>query len=285
MCCHVVAETLGMNYEDVILGEWGNTTVSLDSGIQAGSGFTGGAGSASVGAAMDLRNKLFAYAITKAGLREIPGITADDLAAENSEVYYVPDPTKRLTYRQVMAGTPPTAGSGNGWAATLRSRSVGGVPIGTVCNASGSACGAAEVAVDPDTGEVEILGLWNAVDTGRTIFKQGTMKEMWSGLELMVWQALYAGDVYDPATAACLSTQWTESMMVTPMDFKGERMAAKDFESDDAAGPYGAHGIGEPCVTNASAILCAIFNATGKWMNLNHGPCTPDVVLKSLGKA
>lgn len=285
VCCHIVAETLGMNYEDVELGEWGDTDTSIDSGIQAGSGFTGGAGSASVGAATELRQKLFALAITKAGLREIEGITADDLDAENSEVFYKNDPTKRITYRQVMAGSPPTAASGNGWAATLRSKSVGGVPQGEVCNANGNSCAAAEVAVDPDTGEVEVLGLWNAVDTGRTVFKRGTIKEMSTGCELMIWQALFAGDVYDKMTGALIGSEYIDSMYFTPKDIIGENLHVQDFESDDAAGPFGAHGIGEPCVSNYSSIICAIFNATGQWVNLNKGPCTPDKILKSLGKA
>jgi CO/xanthine dehydrogenase Mo-binding subunit len=58
-----------------------------------------------------------------------------------------------------------------------------------------------------------------------------------------------------------------------------------DIESDDHAGPHGAHGIGEPCNTNVSAIINAIYNATGKWVNPRGGPTTPDIVLESLGKA
>jgi CO/xanthine dehydrogenase Mo-binding subunit len=69
------------------------------------------------------------------------------------------------------------------------------------------------------------------------------------------------------------------------MDMKGEVFNVYDVESDDAAGPYGAHGMGEPCVTNYSAIVCAIFNATGKWVDPEKGPCTPDKVLKALGIA
>jgi CO/xanthine dehydrogenase Mo-binding subunit len=172
-----------------------------------------------------------------------------------------------------------------GWNSTLRSKSVGGLPIGTPCNANGSAATCAELAVDPETGEVEILGYWNAVDTGRTIFKQGATKEMLSGCELQIHQALFAGDVYDMPSGACISSQFTESMLPTAMDMKGESFHAYDIESDDAAGPYGAHGIGEPCVTNYSAIICAIFNATGKWVDPEKGACTPNKILKALGKA
>jgi putative selenate reductase molybdopterin-binding subunit len=298
MCCHVVAEVMGLKYEDVRLGEWGNTDVSLDAGIQAGSGFTGGAGAAFYNAAMDARNKVFAAAITKTGFKEITGITVADLEAHNSEIIYTKDPTKKLTYRQAMSGTAPTAGASAGWNAGAAGgvgadgRGVGGaqrakgtIKVGDILNSNGGSAACAEVAVDPETGEVEILGYWNAVDTGRTIFKQGTLKEMGSGVELMIWQGLYAGDVYDAATGACFSSLYTESMLPTFGDFKTERFVLKDIESDDVGGPLGAHGIGEPCVSNYSAITCAIFNATGKWVDPEKGPMTPDKVLKALGKA
>jgi CO/xanthine dehydrogenase Mo-binding subunit len=68
------------------------------------------------------------------------------------------------------------------------------------------------------------------------------------------------------------------------LDINTGHLHMQDIESDDAAGPYGAHGIGEPCVTNYSAIICAIFNAIGKWVDTGKGACTPDKVLKALGK-
>jgi CO/xanthine dehydrogenase Mo-binding subunit len=292
MCCHVVAEALGMVYADVRIGDWGNTDTTLDAGIQAGSGFTGGAGSAFIRAALDARSKLFAAAVTKAGLKEITGITPADLDANNSEVFYTKDPTKKITYRTVMAGTGPIAGSATGWNSATAGGGQGlqrtreGLPaVGTAVNTNGGAAAAIELAVDPDTGEVEILGMWNCVDTGRTIFKRGTIKEMNSGNELMVWQCLYAGDVFDPATAALIGTHYDETMYTTTMDMDPTKFKTFDIESDDMAGPYGAHGIGEPCVTNYAAIINAIYNATGKWVDLRGGPLTPDIVLTALGKA
>lgn len=299
MCCHVVAEVMGMKYEDVRLGEWGNTDVSLDAGIQAGSGFTGGAGSAFYNAAVDCRNKVFAAAITKAGLKEIAGITISDLEAKDSEIIYKKDPTKKITYRQAMSGTAPIAGTSAGWNGSATGgvgadgRGIGGaqrdkgshIKAGDRVNTNGGCAACAEVAVDPETGEVEILNYWNAIDTGRTIFKQGTLKEIGSGVELMICQGLFFGDVYDAATGACISSLYTETLFPTFMDIKTERMGLKDIESDDVAGPYGAHGIGEPCVSNYSAITCAIFNATGVWVDPDKGPMTPDKVLKALGKA
>jgi CO/xanthine dehydrogenase Mo-binding subunit len=106
-----------------------------------------------------------------------------------------------------------------------------------------------------------------------------------SGCELIVWQCMYAGDVFDPATAALIGTHYDETMMMTTMDINPTNFKPFDIESDDLAGPYGAHGIGEPCVTNVSAVINAIFNATGKWVDPRGGPITPDIVLNALGKA
>jgi len=294
MCCHMVAETMGLIYEDTNVGDWGNTDVSLDAGGQNGSGFTGGAGSAFVRAAEDLRAKVFAAAITKAGLKEISGITVNDIDAKDSEIFYKNDPSKRITYRQAMTGSGPMAGTSVGWnanaAATATSRSglqrtrEGLPPVGSAVNVNGGAATCTEVAVDPDTGEVEILGMWNAVDTGRTVSKIGTIKEINSGCEITAWMALYAGDVFDPNSAALIGTHYDETMMYTTMDVDPTKFHAYDIESDDMAAPHGAHGIGEPANSNVSSIINAIYNATGKWVNPRGGPCTPDIILEALGK-
>ena len=97
--------------------------------------------------------------------------------------------------------------------------------------------------------------------------------------------ALFFGDIYDPTTGACISSQYTESMLPTYMDIKTELNTVKDVESDDSAGPYGCHGIAEPCSSNYSSIICAIYNATGVWVDPEKGACTPNKVLKALGKA
>jgi CO/xanthine dehydrogenase Mo-binding subunit len=96
---------------------------------------------------------------------------------------------------------------------------------------------------------------------------------------------MYYGDVYDPATAAILGMAYNCFNHSTAMDFNPNAFHLIEVESDDAAGAFGAHGIGEPCVTNAGVINCAFFNATGKWMNWEHGAANAAKNLKSLGKA
>ncbi len=281
VCVHVAAEALGMKYEDVAVGEWGNTDVALDAGMQAGSTFTPSAGAAFYSAAMDLRAKILKFAVAVPPFRSY---TPEQLDIKDSFVFLKSDPGIKLSVKGVMSGAPPTAGVGNGWSPTLRSRGVGGAAVGSPCNCNGDSAACVEVAVDPETGEVEILGLWNAVDSGRTVFKQGTLKEMLSGTELIIGQALYYGDIYDKKTGAVISTSYVDALFPTTLDFATERLHVQDIESDDAAGPYGAHGIGEPCVSNYSAVVCAIFNATGKLADTDKGALTPDKILKALGK-
>jgi len=292
MLVHFVAETMGMKYEDVFVGDWGNTDVTLATGSHGGSAFTAAGGSAMTSAARDCRAKVFAAAITKTGFKEISGITVNDLDAKDSVIFYKPDPTKTLTYAQAMNGTPPIAGYGSGWGANGTGTGGGGLqrelfgrPVGTPVNACTAAAAAAEVAVDQDTGEVEILGYWNSAGAGRIIFYQGAMSQVYSGTELQLAQALYYGDVYDYATGAVISSQYTETQLPTTMDIDTSKFSYHLVQGNDASAPYGAHGIGEPCVGSYACIIAAIFNATGKWVDPDHGACNPDKVLKAMGKA
>lgn len=292
--CIFVAEVLGMKYEDVMVGDYGNTDVTLRSGSHGGSAFTGGAGSAFVKCAEDARAKLFAHAITKEPFLAAKA-KVEDLDAKNSEVFLKSDPTKKLTFRAVMTGKPPIAGYGTGWAAGTAAsaadprqglqRPLFGKPVGTAVNTQSACASVAEVAVDTETGEVEILGHWNAVGTGRIVHYHGVMLQLGNGTELQVAQALFYGDIYDPATGAIIGSQYTESQLPTTMDCKTERHNLYPIEGDDYSAPLGAHGIGEPVVGSYACIICAIYNATGKWVDTDHGAANPDRVLKALGKA
>jgi xanthine dehydrogenase YagR molybdenum-binding subunit len=59
ICCIYVAEAMGMTYADVRCGEFGNTDTTLTAGIQAGSGFTAGAGTAAVNLGNKARLDIF----------------------------------------------------------------------------------------------------------------------------------------------------------------------------------------------------------------------------------
>jgi CO/xanthine dehydrogenase Mo-binding subunit len=157
-----------------------------------------------------------------------------------------------------------------------------GFPAGTPCETRG-ACGAAvEIAVDPETGQVEILKFVNAVDAGRAIFWKGCENQIEGGLELMAGQALFYEQVTDPGSGATLNPDYINQRWPTTMDLDSDRHQAIIVESDDACGPYGCKGVGEPPVSSYGAIANAVFNATGKW--IRNPPITPQKILQALGK-
>ena len=254
--CIMVAEAMGMSYEDVRIGDWGNTDTTLTAGIESGIEYAGSAGTAAVNLGLKARRDLFLNALRKApfntftapgvtpaaavasvvggqvagvtvtnggsGYTGVPavsfsggggsqayavadveggavksitvinsgsgytsapavtisGLSVEDIDARDSAIFRKSDPTVSTTYRQAMSGTPVNAWTESGWSASLRSHAVGDFPVGSPCNTNGSGGAAAEVLVDTETGQVEVTGLWNCVDTGRTIFRKGVEKDL-----------------------------------------------------------------------------------------------------------
>jgi CO/xanthine dehydrogenase Mo-binding subunit len=293
MVLHIVAEVLGLKYTDVSLGEWANSDINFNSGSQGGSAHTGGAGSAFFRAALEMRNRLFERAITRSPFNDIDGITVDDLEAKNSEVFYKPDPTKKLTHAEIVSGWAPELVVSKGWSGSGTGpgdgiqRTKPGLPVevGERVNTDCAAATCIELAVDPETGDVEILGVWNAIDTGYNVFAASVKGQIGAGLEVLTGQTMYYGDVYDPQTVAVLGMSFGSYMHPTSLDLNPDSFHGYAIENDDVAGPCGARGIGEPAITNASAVTCAVYNATGKWMDWEHGAGTADKILKAMGKA
>jgi xanthine dehydrogenase molybdenum-binding subunit len=126
------------------------------------------------------------------------------------------------------------------------------------------ACQTAEVEVDTRTGQVKVLKVVAAHDTGRTInplMAEGQIEgSVVQGLGYaLTEQVLYKdGKVLNPGFRDYKT--WS-SLDVPPMEIIL-------VESDDPNGPFGAKGIGEPgLVPTAAAVSNAIFNATGKRVN------------------
>jgi len=349
----IVAETMGLAYENVWVTDFGHSDKTWPSGNQAGSGFTSGAGGAAYNMAYKARQEILTLAMANAAFatldapagRTVATATANvvdgrvtSVTITNGGAGYTGVP--RVTFTNATGATTAgvsavasvadgkvvhigvtSTGSGLtytpnvviGWLSTedfdprnntiyLKGASTPTLAINSVLgntslawwgqpwvntrsgSSAGSSGACAEVLVDEETGEIEVTGIWNCVDTGGTIFKRGAIKEMYSGCELIISQTLFYGDVYDNAhTGALIGTHWTQSQCPTAMDLPTNAYWAKDIESGDV-GPYGAHGIGEPAVSNVSAINCAIYNAIGFFVDPEDGAMNPDRVLKALGK-
>ena len=136
-----------------------------------------------------------------------------------------------------------------------------------------------EVAVDTETGEVEVLKHYVAADPGKIMRR--------TSLESQIHQVMMFSDgcqlteeiVWDKATGVRLSSNMFDYKKPTILDIAPTEMDLLETRAGNAA--YGASGISHS-LANTHIIICAIQNAIGKWVD---PPATPDKVLRALGKA
>ena len=276
--CHIVAERLGMNYEDINVGDYGNTAISQDGGMQAGSTNATSTGAAFYVAASDAREQLLAQA---AGMFE-PAVNPEDLDAAEGKIFQKADPTQFLTHAEVCGRASRIIGhASDNWGSTLI-RPVKGYAVGDNARQRVPCCSAAEVAVDPETGEVEVLKIVYNTDIGRIFFKDGAYGQQEAGIEHTITQAIYWENIYDDATGRSLTADFLTHRWPTSLDLPIENYVAQLHEGDSAVGPFGGTGMGEPCAGNHNCINQAVSNAIGA--QVKDGPLHPWIVLKTMGK-
>ena len=136
-----------------------------------------------------------------------------------------------------------------------------------------------EVAVDTETGEVEVLRFGAVADVGLVMRP--------TSLESQIDQVMYFSQgcqlledfIFDSRTGVLLNNNMVEYKKPGILD-----AAPVDhvfIESRGSDGAYGASGISHS-MANTHLVIIAIHNATGVWVD---PPATPDKVLKALGKA
>lgn len=277
----IIAETIGVTFDRVRCGDWGNTDVAAEGGSQAGSTHTISNGAAAMVSAQDVRTQLFTVAASSA--TNMLKTTPDALDAKDNKIFLKADPTKSVTHAQVMAAIgQPVIGRGVRWEPTLR-KAVGTFAAGGTGVHRTSCASAAEVAVDTDTGEVELLNYVNVMDFGRVIDRVSSEGQMEAGIQVEWNQAMAHEDIYDPITGIQLGFNHIHDRLCTTMDIPMDKQQIAMLETIDANGPYGCHGIAEPSIGKFMCISNAINNAIDKWVIST--PATPRTILRALGKA
>ena len=134
-----------------------------------------------------------------------------------------------------------------------------------------------EVAVDTETGEVEILQFGVVADVGKVLRP--------TSLESQIDQVMYFTQgcqlleemVYDERTGVKLNNNMIDYRKPTILDIPPIQRHFLETRAGNAA--YGASGISHS-LANTHMIIIAIHNATGVWVD---PPATPDKILKALG--
>ncbi len=151
--------------------------------------------------------------------------------------------------------------------------------MGTVPHWEVSA-GAAEVEVDPETGEVRLLQYATVCDVGKAIHPIACKGQLDGGAVMGLGDAMYEEMTYG------------EGQFVNGDDMQYRLPLLEDLpggfysvmvENGDGPGPEGSKGMGQTAVSPiAPAIGNAVFDALG--VRIKDLPITPEKVLRALGK-
>jgi xanthine dehydrogenase molybdenum-binding subunit len=259
----LAAETLGFTLASVRTITGDTDTVPFDIGAYA-SRTTYVGGGAVVKAAETLKAQILALAADK--LEAAP----EDLHIEAGIVSVVGAPGRSATVRELVAGGP------------------GGRPPRTLVasashephNEYSFAAHFAEVAVDPETGQVELIEVVAVHEIGKAINPIGVEGQIEGGLQQGIGHSLTEDFIVDTRTGRPLNAGFVDYKMPLSLDMPRIRTIILE-EAPDPGGPFGAKGVGEdPIVAIGPAIANAVSDAIG--VRIRELPITPEKVLAAL---
>jgi CO/xanthine dehydrogenase Mo-binding subunit len=141
------------------------------------------------------------------------------------------------------------------------------------------ACTVAEVEVDTETGEVNVLSLKSAYEVGRQVNPALVEGQIRGGSYMGMAHALYeTTQPYYPQVDH-MPTSFSEYVLPGPMELPEIDSVVLEYPS--ANGPYGVKGVGEMTANSPiPAIINAIYDAVG--VRITDLPATPEKILRAL---
>lgn len=253
----IAAEELGIAADDVHVVSADTDATPMDSGAIA-SRTTYVTGNAVRLAAGKAKAILFEVAALMLGVR------AEQLEARDRKIQVKGFlqrnlPIGEVAYQaQVIKGQPPVgSASWNPPTVAMDPDTGQGKPFNTYVYATQIA----EVEVDDETGEVEVLRIAAAHDCGTAINPMLVEGQVQGGIAMGIGFALQEEILFDEAGCQ-VNPNLTNYIVPTSLDMP--EIEVDIVESYDPTGPFGAKGVGEPTsVPTAAAIMNAIHDAVG----------------------
>ncbi|MDO8944138.1 MAG: molybdopterin-dependent oxidoreductase, partial [Desulfobacterales bacterium] len=262
----IAAEVLRQRVGEIRLVS-GDTDLCPDSGVTAASRVTYIVGRAVQIAAEKLKGVL------KDAAAQLVGMPSETLQLDNGFFYSTDNPKRRVSVPQAVGalkakGIPLGAeGIYDPEFVALDPKTGQGKPMATYAFATQAAL----VAVDPGSGEVEVLSVVACHDVGTAVNPDSVTGQiegavsMGLGFSLMEEIILEKGRIVNPG--------YSRYFMPTVLDMP--EMVSIIAEAPEATGPFGAKGVGEPAlIPTTPAILNAIHSATG--IRVKELPATPE---------
>lgn len=242
----IAAEELGIGFERISVSDTDTDTTPLDGGTH-GSRQTYCGGLAVKKAAANAKKKLFLFASRELGVDE------NQLEIKDGVIFDEKDPATSVGLGDLMRKVQ------------IEDMSVCEQVIGTASGVAPAMPGYyganfAEVEVDTETGEVQVLKLTAAYDVGRAINPANVEGQITGGGVMGIGWAL--NEELFVKDGRILNFNFADYRIPRATDVP--ELESIIVESHEPTGPFGAKGVGEgSMVCVASAIVNAIYNAIG----------------------
>jgi len=262
----IAAEELGVPLETITVTAEDTGVTPYDSGTAGASGGTYTVGGALVEAITDLKKKLLRQASTMLKAH------VEDLEIEKGYVHVKGAPDKQLSFKDIAGKArvdrhPYTYLEGDGYY------------YYPATNAPPFFVDFAEVEVDTETGQVKVLKIVAAHDSGRAINPMFFEGQVQGGIQQGVGYALTERLIVDEVTGMPLNPTFLDYNVLRAVDMPETEVII--VETEEPTGPLGAKGLGEPCsVSVAPAVVNAVCDAIG--VRIKELPITPEKVLQAL---
>jgi 4-hydroxybenzoyl-CoA reductase subunit alpha len=274
----LVAEELGLMPSDISVLSGDTETTPIDAGTFS-SRVTFYAGNATLIAARDIKAQLSEMA---AYLMET---NPNDIVFKDRKVFVKSNPESYLSFEE-LAKKAESLGSGRliigkgYWAPTNTQFPDRKTQYGNVSGAYSFAAQVAEVEVDPETGQVNVLKLTIGDDCGQVINLLGTEGQAEGSAAMGIGHALMENIIFGN-NGQIMNPSFLEYKIPTAQDVGDVCLLV--VGSPDPVGPYGAKEIGEGLlISTVPAIVNAIYDAIG--VRITELPVTPEKILESLEK-
>jgi xanthine dehydrogenase molybdenum-binding subunit len=137
-----------------------------------------------------------------------------------------------------------------------------------------------EVQVDTETGQIDVLQVVPVHEIGKVIHPVAAAGQIEGGIQQGIGHTLTEDYVIDPANGRSLNPGFVDYKMPLSLDMPPIRTILLET-APDPGGPFGAKGVGEdPIIAIGPAIANAVYDAIG--VRFRHYPITPEQVLAGL---
>jgi CO/xanthine dehydrogenase Mo-binding subunit len=271
--CQIAAEELGVPLEDVEISRADTDLTTFCLGA-FGSRLTYVSGNAVKDAATKVKHQLLETAA------EMLEASAEDLISRDGRIFVRGAENKSVSVGDVARarlfrpGGAPIVASGSFDADSVLQDET---RYGNESGAYNFGCQAAEVEVDPETGQVKVLHYVAVSDCGTVIYPLGAEGQVEGSVSQGLGYALIEGLQVEDGRP--VNPNFGDYRLPSMRDMP--RLSHSFAESYEPTGPFGAKGLGELGMDPTAAVISnAIFDAVG--VRIKTLPITPEKVLTAI---